>query len=154
MMKFIREFKAFAVKGNMLDIAVGVIIGAAFSKVIDVLVKEIFLPPLSLLTNGLNWESKKIILRKAISNNGIISTQEVSIGYGKLLEASVDFIIVSASIFIVIKFMNSLRKKADDVKDTSVPTPKDIELLSRVADLLEKQNDLLRGKTMSNGQNN
>ena len=71
-MKFtlLKEFKEFAIKGNMIDIAIGVIIGTAFNKVVDVLVKEIFLPPLALLTNGANWENKRVILREAINRSG------------------------------------------------------------------------------------
>ena len=65
-MKFLKEFKEFAVKGNMIDMAIGIIIGASFNKVIDVLVKKVFLPPLSLMTNGLNYENKRYILREAV----------------------------------------------------------------------------------------
>ena len=141
--KLFQEFSEFAVKGNMIDIAVGVIIGAAFNKVIDAIVKEVFLPPLSLLTNGLNWENKKWVLREAI--DGINRpTQEVAIGYGKLLEASVDFLIIGFTVFMVIKLMNSLKRKAQDPKDKTVQTPKDIELLSRITELMEEQVGLWR----------
>ena len=151
MLKIVKEFKDFAVKGNMIDIAIGVIIGAAFSKVVDVLVKEIFLPPLSFLTNGINWENKKIILRKSVIVDGIVKPEEIAIGYGKLFEASVDFLIVSVTIFLVVKFMNSLKNRANDVHDKTVQTPKDIELLNRVAELLEKQNELLSVKRAASG---
>ena len=89
--KLIHEFKEFAVKGNMIDIAIGVIIGAAFNKVVDVLVKEIFLPPLSFLTNGVNLENKRLILRHPVTEAGITHPEEIAIGYGKLIEASVDY---------------------------------------------------------------
>ncbi len=150
MLKIVKEFKDFAVKGNMVDIAIGVIIGASFSKVVDVLVKEIFLPPLSFLTNGINWENKKIILRKSVIVDGVAKPEEIAIGYGKLFEASVDFLIVSITIFLVVKFMNSLKNRANDVNDKTVQTPKDIELLNRVAELLEKQNELLSVKGATN----
>ncbi len=136
----LKEFKEFAVKGNMIEIAIGVIIGAAFNKVVDVLVKDIFLPPLSFLTDGINLENKKWILRKAVRLNGQISSEEIAIGYGKLLETAVDFLIISFTVFMIVKFINRLRNKAEDVKDESVNTPKELELLSKVADLLEKQN--------------
>lgn len=145
MFKVFKEFKEFAIKGNMIDIAIGVIIGAAFNKVVDVLVKQIFMPPLAYITDGSSWENKKIVLRKAIEN-GTDKVDEIAIGYGKLIEASVDFFIISLTVFIVVKFMNSLRKKADDTNDKTVTTPKDIELLNRVAELLEKQNELLEKK--------
>lgn len=139
-MGLIKEFKEFAVKGNMIDIAVGVIIGAAFNKVVDVLVKEIFLPPLSLLTDGINLESKKLILRQAVEAENI---QEVAISYGKLLETGLDFLIVSFTVFIMVKIMNNVRKKAEDPQDTTTPTPKEIEYLKKNNDLLEQQVQLL-----------
>jgi large conductance mechanosensitive channel len=144
MRSILKEFKEFAVKGNMIDIAIGVIIGAAFSKVVDVLVKEIFLPPLSFLTDGINWENKKLILRESVLVDGVTKPEEIAIGYGKLIEVSVDFFIISLTIFMIVKFMNSLKKKADDIHDKTVTTPKDIELLSRVTELLEQQNALLK----------
>jgi len=146
MSKILKEFKEFAIKGNMIDIAIGVIIGAAFNKVVDVLVKQIFMPPLALLTNGVSWGNKRIILREGIVENGVAKVDEIAIGYGKLVEVTVDFLIISATVFMVVKFMNSLQKKAEDAKDKTVATPKDIELLSKVAELLEQQNELLRKK--------
>ncbi|PZX61296.1 large conductance mechanosensitive channel [Algoriphagus ratkowskyi] len=148
--KLLEEFKEFAVKGNMIDIAIGVIIGAAFNKVVDVLVKEIFLPPLSFLTNGINWENKKIILREAITIEGVSHPEEIAIGYGKLLEASVDFLIIGFTVFLIVKLMNSLRNKAEDPKNATVTTPKNIELLSRMTELMEKQVALLEQK--NNGE--
>ncbi len=146
-MKLFNEFKEFAVKGNMMDMAIGIIIGASFNKVIDVLVKKIFLPPLSLLTNGINFESKRIILKEALIDvSGNIITNEVAIGYGALGEAFLDFGIIGFTVFIVVKFMNKLRNKAQDTKDISVVTPKDIELLSRLTELMEEQNSLLKEK--------
>jgi len=144
--KLIQEFKEFAIKGNMIDIAIGVIIGSAFNKVVDVLVKEIFLPPLSFLTNGINWENKKIVLREAVTVEGVTHPQEIAIGYGKLLEAGVDFLIIGFTVFLVVKLMNSIRKRAEDPKNNTVTTPKDIELLDKISDLLEKQNELLSKK--------
>lgn len=140
----LKEFKEFAVKGNMIDIAIGVIIGAAFNKVVDVLVKEILLPPLSFLTDGINLENKKLVLREAKVIDDVTNPEEIAIGYGKLLETSVDFLIISFTVFMVVKFINRLKNKAEDVKDETIKTPKDIELLSKVADLLEKQNELLK----------
>lgn len=137
--KLLEEFKEFAVKGNMIDIAIGVIIGTAFNKVVDVLVKEIFLPPLSLLTDGINWENKKWIIREAVTIEGISNPEQIAIGYGKLVEATFDFLIIGFTVFIVVKFMNSLRNQAQDPKDVKVSTPKDIELLNRIAELMEKQ---------------
>lgn len=146
-MKLFKEFKEFAVKGNMMDMAIGIIIGAAFNKVIDVLVKKVFLPPLSLLTDGVNFQDKRIILRESINDDaGAVITDEVAIGYGALGEVFLDFIIIGFTVFIVVKFMNRLRNKAQDTKDETVVTPKDIELLTKLNELMEEQNALLKSK--------
>jgi large conductance mechanosensitive channel len=147
--KFLKEFKEFAVKGNMIDIAIGVIIGAAFNKVVDVIVKDIFLPPLSLVTGGVNFENKRIILKHELIENGTVQFEEIAIGYGKLIQVSIDFIIIGVTVFAVVKFMNSLRKKADDPKNASEVTPKDIELLNRISELMEKQVKLLENSSNS-----
>jgi large conductance mechanosensitive channel len=146
MKKIFDEFKEFAVKGNMIEIAIGVIIGTAFNKVVDTIVKQIFLPPLSLITNGVSMENKKIVLKEAIITEGVIQAEEIAVGYGRLIEVSIDFLIVSLVVFIVVKFMNRLKFRAQDVSDSTVVTPKDIELLNRMTQLLEEQNKLLGGK--------
>ena len=147
-MTILKEVKEFAVKGNMMDMAIGIIIGASFNKVIDVLVKKVFLPPLSLLTDGVNFQEKHIILKDAITNaSGTIVKEEVAIGYGALGEAFLDFIIIGFTVFVIVKFMNRLRKKAQDTNDNTVATPKDIELLSKLSDLMEEQNRLLKSNS-------
>jgi len=142
-MNILKEFREFSVKGNMIDMAVGVVIGAAFNKVIDSIVKEIIMPPLSLLTEGLNFENQKFILRDGLLLNGEVVTEEVAIGFGELIGVAIDFLIISLTIFIVIKAMNRLRQKADDPKDVTEVTPKDIELLDRISEQMEKQTQLL-----------
>ena len=144
-MKLFKEFKDFAVKGNMMDMAVGIIIGAAFNKVIDVLVKKVLLPPLSLLSGNTNMGDRRIVLKDAIiAADGSVAKTEVAIGYGALFEAAIDFLIIGFTIFVVVKFMNRLMKKAEDTKDATVVTPKNIELLTKLNDLMEEQNELLR----------
>jgi len=146
-MKLFKEFKDFAVKGNMMDMAVGIIIGAAFNKVIDVLVKKVMLPPLSLLSGNTNMGDRRIVLKDAIiAADGSVAKTEVAIGYGALFEAAIDFLIIGFTIFVVVKFMNRLMKKAEDTKDATVVTPKNIELLTKLSDLMEEQNELLRTK--------
>lgn len=146
-MKLLNEFKEFAVKGNMMDMAIGIILGAAFNNVIDVLAKQVLLPPLSLLSNGVSFEAKKIILRDAIMDaSGAITTGEVAIAYGALFEVFLDFLIIGFTVFIVVKAMNRLRNKAQDTKDETVVTPKDIELLSDLKQLMAEQNQLLKSK--------
>lgn len=144
-MKILKEFKEFAVKGNMIDMAVGIIIGTAFNRVVDVLVRQIVLPPLTMMTDGINFENRKIVLRDGVlPTEGAEGIEEVAIGYGALIEAMIDFMIIGFTVFMVVRFMNRFRKKAEDPKNKTIETPKDIELLSNLNDLLEEQNEILR----------
>jgi len=146
-MKILQEFKEFAVKGNMMDMAIGIIIGASFNQVIDVLVKQVLLPPLSLLSDGINLDNKKFILRETQTNTlGEVSVQEVAISYGQFIETFLDFLIVGFTIFIVVKFINRLNKKAEDPSDTTISTPKNIQLLMDMNELLKEQNKILKQK--------
>ena len=148
MKKLIQEFKDFAVKGNMMDMAIGIIIGSSFNSVIDVLVKKVMMPPLSLLSDGVNLENKKLVLRKEQTNEiGNLSVQEVAINYGQLIETFIDFLIVGFTIFLVIKFINKLNKKAEDPKDQTVSTPRNIQLLTEMNELLRDQNKILKEKS-------
>ena len=146
-MKLFKEFKDFAVKGNMMDMAIGIIIGAAFNKVIDVLVKQVMLPPLSLLSGNMDIQDMRIVLKNAIvAEDGTVTKEEVAIGYGALIEAAVDFFIIGFTIFVVVKFMNRLIKKTEDTKDKTVTTPKNIELLTSLNGLMKEQNELLKSQ--------
>ena len=133
-MKIIKEFKEFAVKGNMIDMAIGIIIGASFNKVINVLVKNIFLPPLSLLSDGITLDKKKLIIRSEKINQ-----TEVAIEYGLFLETLIDFLAIGITVFIVVKFFNSLKNKAHDVSNNEMKTPADIKLLGEIKDILKNQ---------------
>lgn len=124
----------------MIDMAIGIIIGTAFNKVVNVLVKKIVMPPLSLMTEGVNLSEKKYVLREAYGD-----IEEVAIGYGELIEVLIDFAIISLTIFVVIKFMNRFRTKAEDPSNLEETTPKNIELLANLQDLMKEQNDILRG---------
>lgn len=141
MRRFYQEFKDFAVKGNMIDMAIGIIIGVAFNNVVSTMVKKVLMPPFALLSNNVKLSEQKYILKEA---KGEIS--EIAIGYGELLEVMVDFIIISITVFIVVKFMNRFRRKADDPKNKEIETPKNIELLSNLEKLMEEQNELLRNR--------
>jgi large conductance mechanosensitive channel len=142
MKKFYQEFKDFALKGNMIDMAIGIIIGTAFNRVVNVIVKNILMPPLSMLTNEVVLRDKKIILREAVEN-----VDEVAIGYGLLLETMIDFFVVALTIFVIVKGMNKFRRKAEDPQDKEVETPKNIELLSNIEKLLEEQNNYLKKRS-------
>lgn len=119
MRSFYTEFKNFAIKGNMIDMAVGIIIGTAFNNVVSTIVKKIVMPPLSLMTEGVNLANKKYVLRHATE-----AAEEVAIGYGELLEALIDFLIIAFTIFVVIKFLHRFKKKAEDPQDATVETRK------------------------------
>lgn len=141
MRKFYQEFKDFALKGNMIDMAIGIIIGVAFNNVVSVLVKKVIMPPLTMVTDGITLADKKYILREA--TEGIT---ELAVGYGELIEVLIDFLIITLTVFLVVKFMNRFRRKAEDPKDKEVETPKNIELLSNIEKLLEEQNKHLKNK--------
>lgn len=121
----------------MIEMAVGIVIGASFNSVVDALVKNILLPPLSLLSEGVNFQQKKIILR-----NSSKKLSEVSIDYGFFLNTLIDFIVVGFTIFIVVKVFNSLKKKSEDITETSVETPKQIILLTEIRNLLKDNNKI------------
>jgi len=139
MSSFLQEFKNFAIKGNMIDMAVGIVIGTAFNNVISTIVKKIVMPPLSLLTDGVNLSNKKYVLRVATN-----SVEEVAVGYGELIEVLIDFFIIAFTIFLVIKIINRFKKKSEDPHDKTVETPKNIQLLSNIEKLIEEQNTLLK----------
>ena len=146
-MKLYREFKNFAVKGNMLDMAVGIILGASFNKVINILVKQVMMPPLSILSGNMHMEDRKIVLKDPVLDaQGAIVTEEIAIGYGALIEACIDFFVIGFVIFVVVKFMNKVIKRAEDTKDQTVETPKNIQLMTKMTQLLEEQNQLLGAK--------
>ncbi|MEN8789660.1 MAG: large-conductance mechanosensitive channel protein MscL [Flavobacteriaceae bacterium] len=139
MKKLFQEFKNFAIKGNMIDMAVGIIIGTAFNNVVNTLVAKVVMPPLSLITGDSSLAEKEWVLRSATENS-----KSIAIGYGQFIEVLIDFVIIALTIFVVIKAMNKLRTKAENPKDIEEVTPKDIELLDRLTNLMEEQNELLR----------
>ncbi len=142
-MGLLTDFKEFAVKGNMIDMAVGIIIGTAFNDVVQTIVQKVFLPPLSMLTDGVNFADRKWVLKEAINEDPVT---EVAVGYGELIEVTIDFIVIAFVVFVVIKLMNRLRKSAEDPKDSTTVTPKDIELLNDLKELMQEQNKILSRK--------
>ncbi|TDS20798.1 large conductance mechanosensitive channel [Maribacter caenipelagi] len=141
MRKFYEEFKNFAIKGNMIDLAVGIIIGTAFNKVVSTIVSAVIMPPLSLLTDDVNLSNKKWVLREAAD-----SVEEVAIGYGELIESLLDFGIIAFTIFVMVKFINRFKEKSEDPANKEVETPKNIALLSSMEQLLKEQNAILKNK--------
>ncbi|MCR9131945.1 MAG: large-conductance mechanosensitive channel protein MscL [bacterium] len=136
----IKEFKEFAIKGNMFDMAVGIIIGTAFNNIVSSLVKDIITPMFGFWIGDAPFQELKIILKPKITNEaGAVLQEAVSINYGVFLESTLDFFIISFTIFLVIKTFNKLRSKSLEPSEKTVPTRKDIELLSEIRDLLKDQ---------------
>ena len=141
MSKFVNEFKKFAVKGNMIDLAIGIIIGAAFNKIVTVLVEKIIMPPLGYLTAGVDLGDLKWVLSAPVKGeDGTVTDPGVVIGYGAFIEALMDFGIIALTLFFVVRVVNSLKDEAENEKSTVVPTPKDIQLLAEIRDEMRKMN--------------
>ena len=139
MRKFVNEFRDFAIKGNMIDMAIGIIMGTAFNAVINALVKNLIMPPLLVMTNQVNFAEQKYVLQTATAEHA-----EIAIGYGLTIESVVDFLIIGITIFVVVKGMNRFKRKAEDPGNTEVETPPDIAILSRIETLMAQQNELLQ----------
>lgn len=141
-MGIIKEFKEFAVKGNMMDMAIGIIIGAAFSSIVKSLVADIAMPLFGLATNGVNMADKSYLLRPAeTAADGTILNEALILKYGQFVNTTIDFFIIAICVFIVIKLINKLKRKGEDPKEKSIPTPKDIQLLTEIRDALTKPNE-------------
>jgi large conductance mechanosensitive channel len=139
-MKIFKEFKEFAVKGNMFDMAVGIIIGTAFNKIVSSLVKDIIMPPFGFFLGKVDFSQMKVIIQPELKDTaGKVVQELVSVNYGLFIQGLFDFIIIAFTIFVVIKIMNRLRQKADDASNPEIPTPKDIELLTEIRDILKEK---------------
>lgn len=133
-MKIIEEFKQFAIKGNVLDLAVAVVIGGAFGKIVSSFVSDMLMPPIGLLLGGMDFRDMKLILEKAT-----VSTPEVAISYGVFLQNVVDFLIIAFAVFMVVKFSNRVMKKDEQEKPQEIAQPSAEEkLLTEIRDLLKK----------------
>ena len=145
-MFFIKEFQEFAVRGNVMDMAVGVIIGGAFGKIVASLVNDVIMPPLGLIT-GNGFTDLKLVLKPATAavtdaSGNVITPEvaEVALNYGNFIQNTVDFIIIAFVIFLLIKGMNSLRKKEEPAPAAPAEDPADIALLKEIRDELKKRN--------------
>lgn len=146
MKKFLNEFKEFAMRGNVVDMAVGVIIGAAFGKIVSSLVNDIIMPLIGVVTGGMNFTDYKLVVQKAVMDGQEIIKPEVTMNWGAWVQTVVDFLIVAFCIFVMIKFINNLRKKAERQKEAeaepapAAPEPtKEELLLTEIRDLLKEQ---------------
>ncbi|MEG0795369.1 MAG: large-conductance mechanosensitive channel protein MscL [Odoribacter sp.] len=137
-MSFIKEFKTFAMRGNVIDMAVGIIIGGAFGKIVASAVSDLIMPPIGLLIGGVKFENLKIILKQAHTDiaTGKI-TDAVSINYGNFIGTALDFIIIAFCIFMFIKLMNGMKKKEETLPAPPPAPTKEEELLTEIRDLLK-----------------
>ena len=149
MKKFFSDFKAFALKGNIVDMAIGVVIGGAFGKIVTSLVNDIITPLIGLLTGNISLADLKIVLAEAVLNElGEVVTPELAITYGVFLQTVIDFLIIAFSIFMVMRIAMNTRKKLDDMKkkeeekaEEAAEEEKDTELsvLLEIRELLKKE---------------
>jgi large conductance mechanosensitive channel len=133
-MGMVKEFKEFAMKGNMMDMAVGIIIGAAVGKIVSSVVADVLMPPLGLLLGGVNFAALKLTLKEAVGN-----TAAVTLNYGAFLQTVVDFVIVAFAIFLMIRGINSMRKKQEEAPAAPAPPPNQEVLLAEIRDLLKNR---------------
>ena len=152
MKKFFSEFKTFISRGNVVDMAVGVIVGGAFGKITNSLVNDVVMPAVSMLMGGIDFTAWKIVLKEAVTEMGadgvlVETAPEIAVKYGNLIAVIVDFLILAFAVFCMVKVINSMREKAEALKkkeEEAAPPPADPEpsaeekLLTAIRDLLKK----------------
>lgn len=144
----ITEFKEFISRGNVIDMAVGVIIGGAFTKIVNSLVSDIIMPALGLLTGNIDFAELKIVLSEAVMDGETVVKEELAVRYGMFLDALLNFLLIAICIFAIVKIINTVREKAEKIKkkeeeaaaaaEPPKPDPQ-IELLTEIRDLLKKE---------------
>jgi large conductance mechanosensitive channel len=133
-MSMIQEFKTFAMRGNVMDMAVGIIIGGAFGKIVSSFVADVIMPPIGLLIGGVNFANLAITIKEAAGD-----AAAVTLNYGKFIQSIVDFIIIAFAIFLVIKAMNAMQKKKDEAPAPPPPPTKEESLLTEIRDILKQK---------------
>ena len=132
-MKLLQEFRAFAVKGNMVDMAVGIIIGAAFGRIVQSLVRDVVMPPIGLAIGGVNFSELAVVLKEATEE-----TAAVTIAYGAFLQTLIDFLIIALAVFVGVKVINSMKRKEEEAP-AAPPKPSDeLLVLREIRDTLKK----------------
>ena len=131
---WIKEFKEFAMKGNVLDMAIGIIIGAAFGKIVSSLVENVLMPPLGWLMGGVDFSDKMIVIRQAAE--GVTA---VELKYGLFINAVINFLIVAFAIFMVVKGINTMKKKEAAKPAAPAAPPEDVRLLTEIRDILKSR---------------
>lgn len=133
-MSMLSEFKAFAMRGSVVDLAVGVVIGGAFGKIVTSLVNDIIMPPIGLLTGGVDFGDLKWVLKAADNSNPAHKVPEVAIQYGSFVNTAIQFIIIAFAIFMVVKAINRMSRKKEEAP---AAPPADVALLTEIRDLLK-----------------
>jgi large conductance mechanosensitive channel len=129
----LQEFKAFAMRGNVVDMAVGIIVGGAFGKIVSSFVADVIMPPIGLLLGGVDFSDLAITLKKAVGE-----TAAVTLNYGKFIQTVIDFLIIAFAIFMAIKAMNALKKKEEEAPAAPPAPPREEVLLTEIRDLLKR----------------
>ena len=132
-MSMLQEFKEFATRGNVVDMAVGVVIGAAFGKIVTSLVSDLIMPPIGWITGGIDFSDMKWVIRPADNSNPAHKIPEVAIAYGSFINTVIAFLIVAFAIFLLVKLVNRFYKKAE------AATPPEVALLTEIRDLLKSR---------------
>lgn len=136
----LKEFKEFAMRGNVVDMAVGIVIGGAFGKIVASLVNDLLMPLIGILMGGVNFSELKIVLSEAVMEGAEVVKPEVAILYGSFIQTVIDFLIIAFAIFMVIKAMNRMKKKEEEAVEEAVPAgPSDTDLLTEIRDLLKQK---------------
>ena len=141
MKRFLKEFKSFAMRGNVVDMAVGIIIGGAFGKIVSSAVADLFMPVLGLFVGGVNFSDLSLTLKKAVIENGQTVEPAVVLTYGNFVQVVFDFIIIAFCICLFIKAINKLTHKKEEAPAPDPAPAADILLLQEIRDLLKAQND-------------
>ena len=131
-MSMMSEFKSFAMRGNVVDMAVGIVIGGAFGKIVSSFVADVLMPPIGLLLGNVDFSDLAITLRAAAEG-----AEEVTLRYGQFIQTVVDFIIIAFAIFLVVKAMNSMKKKEEEAPPSPPKPSKEEELLTEIRDALK-----------------
>lgn len=129
----LKQFKEFAMRGNVVDLAVGLVIGAAFGKIVTSFVNDVLMPPIGLAVGGVDFTSLKVTLKDAVGE-----TAAVTLNYGTFIQTVVDFLIVAFAVFLVVKGMNAMKKKEEAKPAAPAEPPADVKLLTEIRDLLKK----------------
>ena len=139
-MGLIKEFKEFAMRGNVLDMAVGIVIGGAFGKIVSSFVEDILMPPIGILLGGVNFSDLKIVFKQAVMEGENVISPEVALRYGNFIQVIFDFLIIAFAIFMLLKAVNKFNKKKEEAPAAPEAPPADVQLLTEIRDLLQKKN--------------